>query len=232
MCDCVTGQGCEAGGSVLCGRNGRLVNVKVRDLVEGDWVALSYGDGFPFLPQSLSPMELSPLYGSQKAIRVPVVMDTDLALLLGMYAAEGHTNKTNYTIVITNSDETVLERCVQLWQSCFGLRARIARQLDRCPGVEVASKTVVEFMDNLGCGKRASEKRIPRVIMTSPEPVVLAFLQGLSLDAYTSSTGRHGKVGDLLGQSRVARRPADGAKASRPAVRPDHQVQRGLRKEL
>ncbi len=163
--------------------------MRLCDLAEGDWVALSYGDGFPASPQPLLPMALSPVYGSQKPVRLPLVMDPELALLLGMYAAEGHTNPSNYTILVTNSENAVLERCVQLWESCFGLRARVRRQRDRCPSVEVASKTVVEFMTNLGCGRRASDKRVPRVIMDSPEPVVLAFLQGLALDAYTSSTG-------------------------------------------
>jgi hypothetical protein len=161
----------------------------VRELAIGDWVALSYGEGFGSLPQTLLPMELSAAYGSQKSIRLPYVMDDDLALLLGMYASEGHTTPSNYSIIITNSEEVVLERCVQLWQSVFGLRARITRQRDRCPGVVASSKTAMEFMANLGCGRRASDKRIPQAVMDSPERVVLAYLQGLALDAYTSSTG-------------------------------------------
>ncbi len=44
-------------------------------------------------------------------------------------------------------------------------------------------------MSELRCGSRASEKRVPLGIMASPKPVVLAFLQGLWLDAYTSVSG-------------------------------------------
>jgi hypothetical protein len=180
-------------GQVLCARDGRLLDVRVRDLSLGDWVALSYGEGFGTLPQALLPMELSPRYGSQKPIRLPFVMAEDLALLLGMYASEGHTIPSNYSIIITNSEEVVLERCVQLWEATFGLRARITRQRDRCPGVVVSSKTAMEFMTNLGCGRRARDKRIPRAVMDSPAHVVLAFLQGLALDGYTSSTGANVK---------------------------------------
>lgn len=177
------------GGSVLTAVDGRLQATQVRNLVAGDWVGLSYGEGFARLPQTLLPTSLSPAYGNQKRVQLPFVMDDDLALLLGMYASEGHTNPSNYSIVITNSEEPVLERCVLLWEKVFGLRARIVRQREKCPAVIVASKTVVEFFQNLGCGRRAADKRIPRRLMASPRPVVLAFLQGLALDAYTSSTG-------------------------------------------
>lgn len=180
-------------GSVVCARDGRLVDVKVRDLLPGDWVGLTYGDGLSALPQALLPVSLPAAHGSQKRVTLPFVMDADLALLLGMYASEGHTSPSNYTIVITNGEDVVLERCVQLWQSCFGLKARVTHQRARCPGVEVSSKTVVEFMSVLGCGSRASDKRIPEAVMRSSESVVLSFLQGLALDAYTSSTGPYSK---------------------------------------
>jgi hypothetical protein len=181
------------GGSVLVARNERLVDVRVRDLAVGDWVAMPYGDGFGCLPQALLPVDLPTPHGSQKRVRLPHTMDEDLALLLGMYASEGHTNASNYTIVITNSEEPVLDRCVELWKHCFDLEARITRQPGRCPGVEVSSKTVVEFMDVLGCGTRASDKRIPRAVLDSPEAAVLAFLQGLALDAYTTTSGSTAK---------------------------------------
>jgi hypothetical protein len=50
----------------------------------------------------------------------------------------------------------------------------------------VSSKDVVEFMAALGCGSRSSDKRIPDAVLRSPREMVLAFLQGLALDAYTT----------------------------------------------
>jgi hypothetical protein len=44
-------------------------------------------------------------------------------------------------------------------------------------------------LNELGCGTRASEKRLPREVMDSPRAVVLAYLQGLALDAYTNVNG-------------------------------------------
>lgn len=52
-----------------------------------------------------------------------------------------------------------------------------------------SSKTVVEIKRERRRGSRASEKGIPLGIMESPRPIVLAFRQGLWLDAYTSVAG-------------------------------------------
>lgn len=163
----------------------------VRELVPGDWVALSYDTdrAFPEEPVRLGSFSLSASYGSQKSIRVPDVLDEDLALLLGMYASEGHTAKRTWTVVITNSVPAVLERAVEFWRSCFGIEARVAQYGRRCAGTVAASKAAVEVMTQLRCGARANEKRIPLGIMESPEPVVLSFLSGLWLDAYTSVSG-------------------------------------------
>lgn len=180
-------------GSVEVVRCGRLQRVKVRDLQVGDWVALEYGAGFASESVPLRLPDFDPDYGSQKKVVMPVACDTDLALLLGMYAAEGHTTASNYTIVITNSEDEVLERCAALWRTCFGLHAKIVRPCNRCPAVIVHSKTVVRLLQSLECGRRASTKRIPRELLDSPRDVVLAFLQGLALDAYTSTTGPNAK---------------------------------------
>src|SRR4051812_14690327 len=102
-------------GKVLCARDGRLVDVDVRDLVIGDWVALAYDDpdSFPKKLVQLGGFALSPSHGSQKYVRIPEVLDEDLALLLGMYASEGHTTKSNWSIVITNGVPAVLERAAE-----------------------------------------------------------------------------------------------------------------------
>ncbi|MBK5306845.1 MAG: hypothetical protein JJD92_09185 [Frankiaceae bacterium] len=172
----------------------------VRDLVVGDWVALGFGDDGSFGrdPVQLGEFTLSPPYGSQKRIRVPEILDEDLAMLLGMYASEGHTTKTTWTIVITNGVPDVLRRAAALWGTCFDLDARVTQYGDKCGSTVASSKAAVEVMAELGCGSRASEKRIPREIMMSPKPVVIAFLQGLWLDAYTSVSGKMPRWGLCL----------------------------------
>src|SRR6516162_3780251 len=158
------------------------------DIQPGDTVALQYGaELWSSTARSLRGISISQLYGRQKQVSLPTEMSEELAFLLGAYASEGHTTSSNGTVTITNSVPEVLDRVQRAWESEFGLQARITEEAGRCPGVVVSSKTVVEFMAGLGCGSRASGKRIPDVVLRSPREMVLSFLQGLALDAYVTT---------------------------------------------
>ena len=158
------------------------------DITEGDWVALQYGaELWASTPASLRGIAISAPHGNQKLVSLPHEMTEDLAFLLGAYVSEGHTTRSNWTVTITNSVPEVLERVQQAWLTVFGLRARIFADPGKCPQVAVSSKTVVEFMAALGCGTRASDKRIPDAVLRSPREMVMAFLRGLALDAYVTT---------------------------------------------
>ncbi len=154
----------------------------------GDNVGIQYGaELWSATAASLRGIAVSPPHGNQKLVTLPEEMTEELAFLLGAYASEGHTTRSTWTIVITNSVPEVLERVRQAWQSEFGLQARITADPGKCPAAVVSSKAVVEFMNALGCGSRASDKRIPDAVLRSPREMVLAFLQGLALDAYVTT---------------------------------------------
>jgi adenosylcobalamin-dependent ribonucleoside-diphosphate reductase len=169
---------------------GGLTWKALADIEKGDGVAIQYGaERWASTPQSLREITVSAPYGNQKDVLLPAEMSTEFAFLLGAYASEGHTTRSNWTITITNSVPEVLERVRQAWQSVFGLRARITADPGKCPSVVASSKTVVEFMAALGCGTRSSDKRIPDAVLCSPREMVIAFLQGLALDAYVTTGG-------------------------------------------
>jgi adenosylcobalamin-dependent ribonucleoside-diphosphate reductase len=157
------------------------------EIQSGEYVAVRYGaDLWAAAPPRLDDYAPVPPYGSQKRVKLPTEMTSELAFLLGAYASEGHVSRSNWTIVISNAVDEVLERVKGAWAGEFGVEAQIVRQGGKCPGAVVASKSIVEFLDHLGCGRRASAKRIPDVVLRSPRDMVLAFLQGLWLDAYAS----------------------------------------------
>ncbi|MEZ5170089.1 MAG: LAGLIDADG family homing endonuclease [Acidimicrobiia bacterium] len=160
---------------------------RLDELERGDWVATRYGtELWSELPARFDDFTASAKYGSQKQVRVPDEMSEELAFLLGAYASEGHTIRSTWTIVVTNSVDAVLDRVARAWPNLFGVQAKIDRRAGRCPQVVVSSKEIVEFLEHLGCGARAAAKRIPDAVLRSPRSMVLAFLQGLALDAYVS----------------------------------------------
>jgi intein/homing endonuclease len=172
---------------LLVAGDGQLDWMALEDVLPGEYVAVQYGtELWSQLPARFDDVVLSDPYGCQKSVTIPTEMTEELAFLLGAYASEGHTTRSTYTVSITNSVDAVLDRVAAAWESEFGVTAKVVRPADRCPHVLVASKTVVEFLEFLGCGSRASEKRIPDAVLRSPREMVLAFLQGLALDAYTT----------------------------------------------
>ena len=173
---------------LLVAGQGTLEWKSLAEIRPGDQVTVQYGAEFwATTPASLRDIRVSREHGNQKHVVLPEEMTAELAFLLGAYAAEGHTTRSNWTITITNSVPEVLRRVRDAWQSVFGLAARITEEPGKCPGVVVSSKAVVEFMTALGCGSRSSDKRIPDAVLRSPREMVLAFLQGLALDAYVTT---------------------------------------------
>ncbi len=168
---------------LTCGDQG-LVWRYLSDLQPGEYVATQYGDDmWSQNAARFDDFKPSASYGFQKAISVPSEMTGDLAFFLGAYASEGCTIRSTYTISITNSVEGVLERIRNAAKSAFGIDGKILKPSDRCSSVVFSSKTLVEFLEYIGAGSRASKKRIPDAILRSRREDVLAFLEGLSLDA-------------------------------------------------
>jgi ribonucleotide reductase alpha subunit/intein/homing endonuclease len=173
---------------LLTAGHGGVEWLATEDILRGEYVAVQYGaEMWSAVPARFDDFVATRRYGSQKRVSIPTDMSEELAFLVGAYVAEGHTTRSNWTISITNSVETVLTRVADAWQALFGVEARIVRPVDRCAAVVVASKEIVEFLEYLGCGARASEKRIPDAVLRSPREMVVAFLQGLALDAYVTT---------------------------------------------
>ncbi len=164
--------------------------LRMDELAVGDSVAVKYGDDlWSPLPARLNHFEPSAPHGSQKGAHLPTEMTPTLAFLLGAYASEGCTIRSVWTLRITNSVDAVLEQVAAASLESLGVEGVIRRPVQRCPFVEIASKSVVELFEHLGCGARASAKRIPDAVLRSPREMVLAFLRGLALDAYVYAPG-------------------------------------------
>lgn len=180
---------------LLMARRGQLDAVPAGDVTRRDHAVLRFGGRWPESDPRPPRFEPTAAYGSQKRIAIPSVMTSELAFFLGAYVAEGHTTPSNWTVTITNAVDEVLGRVVDAVRTTFGTEPRVVRPPDRCPSVAVSSKTLVEFLKELGCGRVAAQKRIPDWIMRSSRETIVAFLEGLFLDAFTAWMGSTPKWG-------------------------------------
>jgi predicted metal-dependent RNase len=93
------------------------------------------------------------------------------ARLLGYYVSEGSVNKN--TLRITNFDKKLLEDVTEIVLKEFGLNCPIYGH-----DAAINSKQLVELVKLLGCGTRASEKRVPKPLLLASPEITREFLHG------------------------------------------------------
>ena len=125
-----------------------------------------------------------------KSIRVPQRMTPRLARFLGQYIAEGNVAKSNWTLRVTNNNPAVLRACIETVREEFGLEGRI--ETDKRNGVTsfvVASRSLCQFMEHIGCGGNSSTKHIPWSVLQSSRESVREFVGGLWQGGYVRRDG-------------------------------------------
>ncbi|MGH8909916.1 MAG: hypothetical protein ACRD0K_26325 [Egibacteraceae bacterium] len=149
------------------------------ELEPGERVATQYGSNmWSVVPARFDDFEPVRLQGGQEAVRIPAEMTSALAFLLGAYAAQGRT--TEQAVVITSSVDAVLERTAAAWRSEFCLEP-VIEQAETGSHVRIESQAVVDFLDYLEGDRQHWENRIPDAVLRSPREMVLAYVQGFTL---------------------------------------------------
>ena len=122
----------------------------------------------------------------------PLVLDTDLAYLMGVIIGDGHFEGGDASsgIVIT-CDETALQRTLQdIIQTHFQQTPRVETYENRSARVRL-SQNKGKALRSLGLeGAGAHGKEVPSGVLRSPREVVIGFLQGLfDADGHARSDG-------------------------------------------
>lgn len=174
-------------------RNGRAEWIKLADLKIGDYIALQRG-------QKLFGYQLAlPAYsydgpssrGQNKQLTLPTEMSEELARLLGYIVAEG--SLTDTALWLTNGDERVINDIVALCEQLFSVRPKVyGKQGTHALSIAISSIKLVHWLEQVcGITRGAAHKRIPRVVMTAPEHIFCAFLEGLAWGDGTISARRN-----------------------------------------
>ncbi|WP_256546018.1 LAGLIDADG family homing endonuclease [Halobellus inordinatus] len=152
-----------------------------------DAAAMSVGDFVPAprkLPNSAAPRPLTDEEhrGKERDVDLPDEMSPDLAEMLGLLTAEGHSYSGGRTheIGFSNQDDRLLDRAAQLMADIFGLEST-----DAVNGAGTTTKRWVStklyrwFESNFpGVMRKSRDKRMPDAVLGASEEEIRRFLVG------------------------------------------------------
>lgn len=121
---------------------------------------------------------------SARKIPIPKKMNEELALWLGMLAADGSLIESSGAVRLHEKNKSVGYQFDILTKSIFGETPK--KRIDKRTGVVshlITSRVLVRFAQNL-IGKRARSKHVPRQILEGSREEKLAFVRGITLDGY------------------------------------------------
>ena len=198
--------------------DGTLGTVEASDIDEGAFVPAPRK-----LPNSARPVELADesQQGKEKAVTLPDSLDPDLAEILGLLTAEGHSDAGSaHGVGFSNQDEWLLDRFSQLMNSVFGMES--TDTTDAAGTVTkryVSTKLYRWFEENFPeLMHTAREKRIPAAVLGASEEEIRRFLVGAfagdggveseAMSVSTASEGLAEDYADALAKIGVASRIA------------------------
>jgi signal recognition particle subunit SRP54 len=116
---------------------------------------------------------------AEKAINLPLVINSDFAEFLGYLMGDGHIGK-NY-IQIVNEDKEIIERIILLSKQLFNISPEVKRDLrtNKMYSIRLSSKTLIEILKvfNLNPGKKGINLEIPVEILKSNNEVIRNFIK-------------------------------------------------------
>jgi ribonucleoside-diphosphate reductase alpha chain len=150
----------------------------VGDLVVGRFAA-AHGPGSAALPPA------GVYLTNATRVTIPERMTPELALFLGMLAADGHTVLISGAVALATASDLVAEEFTRLSRTLFSLAPRhsVEKRDDHVQYLTLNSRVLCRWVRDL-IGEGAYDKRVPAQILVGSAEEKLAFLRGVSLDGY------------------------------------------------
>ncbi len=179
-----------------------MADLQIGDLIVGRFEEIS-GDGGA--PIDIRPY---PFRNTATPVTLPEAMTPELALWLGMVAADGHTVESTGNVGISERDASgdAARTFDALCTDLFHQTPRVA--VDKRTGVRtryLTSRPLARYVADL-IGKGATNKHVPAQILRGSAAEKVAFLNGVSLDGYVA---RDAHRSALVVYSGISRRLAD-----------------------
>lgn len=158
---------------------------RLDELTEENYIALPYGHN------TFSTSRLTLNYDDYcntraKKIKLPRILDEDVAEFIGIYQADGsiHDSNGTFSIRITNGSPDVINRVSYLSKKLFGIEAQVYREVDRNSFSTVITGLNLKVIEKtFELRRRDVMKEVPKCILQSPKEVIVAYIRGLTLDS-------------------------------------------------
>ena len=139
-----------------------------------------------------------------KDVRIPNRMNEELAMLLGMLAADGYVCRQNGSVGLTTNSDEIEDVFTQLVYDVFNRTCSVKydKRTKDTRSIYFNSKIAAEFIISL-IGDSCENKHIPNVIMLGTVSCMKAFLSGVTLDGYVN--GQSKKLSIYEGYSKMMR---------------------------
>ncbi|MCK4844855.1 MAG: TSCPD domain-containing protein, partial [Candidatus Heimdallarchaeota archaeon] len=162
---------------------------RLNDLKKGDFVCVKHK--FPKIhTQGRTKIDFNYEFKtSSKKIYIPTEMSADLALWLGMLAADGSLTDTTGAVSFHEKNQKIGEIYDEIVRKIFDLKPRIS--IDKRTGVKshiINSRTLERFTKEL-IGKGAYNKHVPKQILQGNSKEKISFIRGVTLDGFNYKQG-------------------------------------------
>ncbi|OGZ32053.1 MAG: hypothetical protein A3H00_00420 [Candidatus Portnoybacteria bacterium RBG_13_40_8] len=150
----------------------------LKDISTDDYVILNRN--FPlFNRKELNLKAFHPKNPKYKEVKLPEIMNSDLAFLLGALVAEGSFHQKQ--ILFNNQDSEFYKRIKNIIKSQFAGVKLYERQIkSNCWELSLYHQKAVNFLENIGLNNSVSgKKEIPFTILRSKKELIRQFLTGL-----------------------------------------------------
>jgi ribonucleotide reductase alpha subunit len=120
-------------------------------------------------------------------IFLPIKMDSDLALFLGMIASDGHLVEITGNVGITTADDEVEKVFSELCKKIFKVKmvnVQYDKRTKNTRSVYITSRKLCRYIVNLLDGHNCISKKVPSQIINGSELEKISFINGLTLDGY------------------------------------------------
>lgn len=175
---------------------------KVKDFKIGDGISQIVGEGWFGKEVRLNDTISFNNTKTNKNVKLPKILNTKLAYILGQMYGDGYVEKSENAITIASSDDwkDIENKIKKYVFDTFNYDVKIQnRKNERCSKIGIYSKEIIAFLKHNNILKQKADNIIfPEALLLSNKEIVFSFISGFfDADGYVSSKKKSYKISSI-----------------------------------